>query len=70
MGYRLTLAAALLWYDTALMFGEEVRSIWSRKFTCATISYVFVRYANQLVYTLLAAETLLGSNLGEEVCLT
>ena len=36
---------ALLWFDCTLTFTTEVQYIWRRRFTGATIVYLFTRYA-------------------------
>ncbi|RDX48635.1 hypothetical protein OH76DRAFT_1556930 [Lentinus brumalis] len=42
--YCIVASTALLWFDFALTFTTEVRRIWRRRFTGATVVYLFTRY--------------------------
>ncbi|KAI0800202.1 hypothetical protein C8Q74DRAFT_1235040 [Fomes fomentarius] len=42
--YCIVASTALLWFDFALTFTTEVRRIWGRKFSGATLVFLFMRY--------------------------
>jgi len=37
-------ACSIVFFDHFIMFGDEVKYIWSRKFTLVTFLYLFARY--------------------------
>ena len=44
IAYSSGLREALLWFDFVLTFPKEVRCIWGRRFTGATLVYLCTRY--------------------------
>ena len=56
---------ALLWFDFALTFTTEVRRIWRRKITGATIVYLFTRYAAVVERVFFLLEILLWNSTDE-----
>ncbi|KAI1790332.1 hypothetical protein LXA43DRAFT_1062142 [Ganoderma leucocontextum] len=56
------LFAALLWFDFALTFPTEVRRIWGREFSGATLVYLFTRYTALLDRVLFVTEVLLWNS--------
>ena len=59
------LFAALLWFDFALTFSTEVRRIWARKFSGATLVYLLTRYTAIIDRILFVTEVLLWSSSDE-----
>lgn len=59
---------ALLWFDFALTFTAEVRGIWRRRFSCATLIYLFMRYT-ALIDRVFFILMILPSNLTDQVWL-
>ncbi|KAJ8483198.1 hypothetical protein ONZ51_g4852 [Trametes cubensis] len=58
LGNRLELAMiCVLCYDYVITFGQEVRCIWMRKKTGATVLYLFIRYVCLVSYCILPAVT-------------
>ena len=47
----------VLCYDYVITFGQEVRCIWMRKKTGATVLYLFIRYVCLVSYCILPAVT-------------
>lgn len=54
--------AALLWFDFALTFPTEVRRIWGRPFSGATLVYLFTRYTAIADRVLFVTEVLLWNS--------
>ncbi|TBU56306.1 hypothetical protein BD310DRAFT_629608 [Dichomitus squalens] len=60
--YCIVASSALLWFDFALTFTTEVRRIWRRRFTGATLVYLFTRYTALLDRLFFASEVLLWNS--------
>ncbi|RDX48618.1 hypothetical protein OH76DRAFT_1483717 [Lentinus brumalis] len=65
--YCIVASTALLWFDFALTFTTEVRRIWRRKFTGATVVYLFTRYIALIERIFFVLEVLLW-NSTDETC--
>ncbi|RPD57834.1 hypothetical protein L226DRAFT_540198 [Lentinus tigrinus ALCF2SS1-7] len=65
--YCIVASTALLWFDFALTFTTEVRRIWRRRFTGATVVYLFTRYAALIERVFFVLEVLLW-NSTDETC--
>ncbi|TFK90250.1 hypothetical protein K466DRAFT_597097 [Polyporus arcularius HHB13444] len=61
------LCTALLWFDFALTFTTEVRRIWRRRFTGATVVYLFTRYTALIERIFFVLEVFLW-NSTDEMC--
>ena len=59
--------AALLWFDFALTFTTEVQRIWRRKFSGATVVYLFMRYSALIERVLFVLEVLVWKS-SDKVC--
>ncbi|KAI0752826.1 hypothetical protein C8Q80DRAFT_1118138 [Daedaleopsis nitida] len=57
--YCIVATTALLWFDFSLTFTTEVRRIWRRKFSGATLVFLFMRYSALLDRVLFVLEVLL-----------
>ena len=57
--------AAVLWFDFALTFTTEVRRIWRRKFTGATLVYLLMRYIAVIERIFFVLEVLLWKSTDE-----
>ncbi|TBU23594.1 hypothetical protein BD311DRAFT_68396 [Dichomitus squalens] len=60
--YCIVASSALLWFDFALTFTTEVQRIWRRRFTGATLVYLFTRYTALLDRLFFASEVLLWNS--------
>ena len=55
---------ALLWYDFLLTFPAEVRCIWKRKPTVASVAYLCIRYT-LVIERVVSLLEILGNNTDE-----
>ncbi|KAM5537917.1 hypothetical protein V8D89_008393 [Ganoderma adspersum] len=65
--YCILASTALLWFDFALTFPTEVRRIWGRPFSGATLVYLFTRYTAIADRVLFVTEVLLW-NSSDQAC--
>ncbi|KAM5537919.1 hypothetical protein V8D89_008395 [Ganoderma adspersum] len=57
--YCILASSTLLWFDIALTFPTEVRRIWGRRFSGATLVYLFTRYTALAHQALFVTQALL-----------
>ena len=60
-----TYSAALLWFDFALTFTTEVKRIWRRRFSGATVVYLLTRYIAVVERVFFVLEVLLWKSTDE-----
>ncbi|KAI0700995.1 hypothetical protein C8T65DRAFT_559598, partial [Cerioporus squamosus] len=65
--YCIVASTALLWFDFALTFTTEVRRIWRRRFTGATVVYLFTRYTALIERIFFVLEVLLWNSTDESL---